>query len=496
MKLPQFLTISLIAINLLAVGQVKIAESVEIDLEKGASTSYKIKTFGKDGFVTYNDLPTPKAGIKTYSHTFYNNKLEVEKTVDIQQNVNFKLLHSLSTDNAVYQVFFKTNGTYNVVKFLSNGSKQEYNFKLLPKFRSSVGYILNNNLIMAGTVKSNATLFVVNLEDGTSKLINFLKYFKGSTQIKYLQYLKEEEEIHLWVSKLVAGKPEYHLMIIDNEGNVKGNPAAFTSIQGKIIDEISSKKLGNGDYLITGSYAEKSYGYAEGFFITKMSDNVIETPKYTLFTKLEKFFDYLPENQKNKIEKKQEKKNAKGEDLVVKYLLTLHDVVEVNGEYILLSEAYYPTYHTETYTTYVNGRPSTQTRRVFDGYEYTHATVLAFNKNLEIEWDNIFPMDIMYRPFTVKKFINMGIEKDEINLIYSTGNSIKTMTLVDGEETNKSNEKIKFDDDVISSRTIGNVVLWYDGAFLSYGVQTYKALNDDNKKEKKTLFYIQKITFK
>src|SRR5688572_18206957 len=121
----------------------------------------------------------------------------------------------------------------------------------------------------------------------------------------------------------------------------------------------------------------------------------------------------MNEKQQEKIEKKKEKKEASGEELNLSFYVTVHDITVKDGEYFFLGEFYYPTYRTESYTTMgANGTMVTHYRRVFDGYQYSHASVAGFDMSGKLLWSNTFEMWLNYKPFKVKQFIRMTQEEE------------------------------------------------------------------------------------
>ena len=112
-------------------------------------------------------------------------------------------------------------------------------------------------------------------------------------------------------------------------------------------------------------------------------------------------------------------KEAKGKKLRYNYNLITHDIIEMNEQYVLVGEAYYATYRTETYyTTDSKGNMVMQTRTVFDGFQYSHAVVAGFDKKGNKLWDNTFEMWLSHKPYFAKKYITVSTTDDKINLLF------------------------------------------------------------------------------
>lgn len=514
MKKILFFVLAL-ATTMSAWSQVKTTAEVILPITPESSGSMSILTFGKNGLMAISETNKEVKGSYTTVVDFYDVELEKGKTIKSSLPFPFADKGSYKSENNYYLINAKLS-EYVLRDFEMNGDVEETRFELNNKFHLIDFKVENDKAFMCGMIKSNVNFFILDIKSKKVKTINFLKYFKGLTFFKSMQYLKESKEMHLWIYTLLKGKPIYHLLIIDEDGEVKDNAIEFKPMADKYMDEVSAKKLSNGDYIITGTYGSRNYdtvkkakysalmgytyisggttsfGSSNGFFICKLRDGSFSDIQFTLYTKLDKFFDYLSEKGQSKIDKKKEKAEAKGKEFETNQLMILHEVKETKTGYLVIGEAYYPTYRTETYSS--GGK--TYTRRVFDGFQYTHAVILDINKDLEIEGNNIFEMTLQYKPYSAVRFINVGFEKDETHLVYSTGNKIYTRTFAGSEQVSETEDEIKLDEDALKSSTSSYTRFWYPGTFVSYGEQYYKVKNEKDKKEKKREHFIMKLEFK
>lgn len=495
--------------------QVKTSAEVIIPITPESPGAMDIETFGKNGLMAITLNNKDVKGSYTTVVDFYDVELDKGKTLKSSLPYVYASKGDYKNESHFYRINAKA-AEYVLRDFEMNGDVEETRFDLNNKFHLIDFVVENDKAYMGGMIKSNVNFYILDVKSKKVKTINFLKYFKGLTFFKSMQYLKESKELHLWVYTLLKGKPVYHLLIIDEDGEVKDNAIEFKPMADKYMDEVSAKKLANGDYIITGTYGSKNYdtvkkakysaimgytyiaggatsfGSSNGFFICKLSDGSFSNIQFTLYTKLDKFFDYLSEKGQSKIDKKKEKAEAKGKEFETNQLMILHEVKETKTGFLVIGEAYYPTYRTETYSS--GGK--TYTRRVFDGFQYTHAVILDINKDLEIEGNNIFEMTLQYKPYSARRFINVGFDKGETQLVYSTGNKIYTRTFTGSEQVSETEDVIKIDEDALKSSTSSSIEYWYPGTFVSYGEQYYKVKNEKDKKEKKREHFIMKLDFK
>lgn len=214
----------------------------------------------------------------------------------------------------------------------------------------------------------------------------------------------------------------------------------------------------------------------------------------------------MTDRTQERIEKKIKNKKEKGKTLNIKYHLALHEMQQVNDGYIFLGEAFYLTYRTESQTIYVNGSPQTQTYSVFDGYQYTHAILIKFDLEGNIDWDQIFKMWPNNKPFYIKKFISIDKENKNNGLyfVFADGSKIvsKAFNLDGGLIYEKTSDDIEnlYEGDK-TKWAISNIDFWYNGYFISYGTQKIKNTNGvkDNKdksvKKKRKVYFINKIAY-
>jgi hypothetical protein len=178
-----------------------------------------------------------------------------------------------------------------------------------------------------------------------------------------------------------------------------------------------------------------------------------------------------------------------GKQLTMDYSMTIHPIVTLSDGYILVGEAFYPTYATRE--TIVNGKTVRQTS--FDGYRYTHAVVVKFDVNGNRKMDQCLPLKLDYKPKEVLKFVAVNASvPNQISLSYVTDN-ILTYKVFNQSGTEISQNKCEIvatgreDERLIS--TTANMRHWYDANFLVSGYQTTK----DQDGERTKVFYLNKV---
>ena len=142
--------------------------------------------------------------------------------------------------------------------------------------------------------------------------------------------------------------------------------------------------------------------------------------------------------------------------------------------------------------------PTTTTTTVFDGFQYTHATVAAFDLEGKKLWDKTFEMWPSYKPFMVKRFISISTENDKIDLLFATGNTIRSFSVnVEGSVANERSANLitETDDAEKVKRSSSNLTHWYGNTFIASGYQTIKDSEEKIGNKKRSYFFINKIVY-
>ncbi|MFA4851749.1 MAG: hypothetical protein WC599_04445 [Bacteroidales bacterium] len=526
---------------------------VEIEAKKG-SDDYNVVPVGKDGVILFYESNEKEKGNKIWVFTKYNTGLKEDwnEEVPVQKSLNFikyyiddekKMLYvllgnmhyvagqssELTSNNAsgTFQIVSIdiSNGNSNIINSKFPGSLYIRDLKVINDKASifcmtsptrgdaCMQMFLTCTCIPAFTgltvFKFHSLIMNVNLNDGTFTTI----------PIKY------EGNTLLLNSELVQDKSTYYKVFVKNKPNAKttsnylidysGNgdlikKSKIKSGSNKLLRTFKYQNLGSDESIIIGTYdTEKKKGFtfnpannesmglnsvSEGIYFTKMKGEDQEFIKFYPFSKMENFFNYLKSKTANKVKEKVKKAEKKGKKLNVNYNLLVHKIIEKNGQYILIGDAYYPEYRRECTTittTSSTGAVSTSTscRDIFIGYRFTHAVVAAFDKEGNKLWDNSFAIqDVL--TYNLKEKVKVMFDGDNIVLTYSHDGYLKSQ-IIKGNEIVQSKEETKIETlnegDKVKQNWSSDMDFWYDNYFLSWGYQKIK------NKGKRTVFYFNKI---
>lgn len=259
--------------------------------------------------------------------------------------------------------------------------------------------------------------------------------------------------------------------------------------------------------LICGTYGHRRSDYSRGLFLARHRENEKQELEYFDFADLENFFTYMKAKRQTRISNKISRKKIKGKKAKFNYRLLVHDVLENDGNFIMIGEAFYPRYES---TSYYSGYGSSwgrysgggQTVSSFAGYKYTHAVIVGFNKQGKMLWDNSFEIEDV-QTFALEQYVHADAYDDKIVLLYLYNDEIRTK-VISGSEVleGKSfdNVKLSFEDDVAKAKNnnydaIGGLEKWYGHNFIAYGMQKIKNLRDSGVKLNRRVFYVNKVYY-
>ncbi|MDB4835301.1 hypothetical protein OAH12_01820 [Cyclobacteriaceae bacterium] len=363
---------------------------------------------------------------------------------------------------------------------------------------------LGEHVYLQAKYKGKLEVASINIQSGGVKHFPFA--VKGKYYIEDLQLVGKGDKQELWAEFYQYAYKNHKLYTFkrfDINGKALKSFTLAASTE-KYRLNISNSKTKNGSYFSCGTYnLKKPKGTSQGIYVTRYSnDGKVKYDNFINYMDLDNYTNYLPEKTENKLEKKHDKKKARGKELKIKQLMLAHEIIEKGDEYIFLGEGYYATYRTEHYTDWVtdangNSRAVTRTRQVFDGYQYTHGLVVAFDEAGKKTWDQTFGMTLGYKPMHARKFFNATTEGKQLKIMYGTSSLLSSISIYRGDIVNQNvfsatyteneNDKVK--------HSYGDVGFWYGKNFVSYGYQKIKNKKDKNVAKKRFIYFINKIEF-
>lgn len=477
-------------------GQSSTEGRIEIDIKDGYENE-SCHPIGTNGLVIFAKSKKSEDGQYEYKYDFYGTDLKLQETKSEMVGKKLYSTHKIINEDGILEFFRGKKNTFTII-YADKGSKSfervEGVFPKKFKFESIIKS--EKSLLIVGRIKKEYKLLILDYKTGEYETADIRLPDNESLKFEILNFGLMEDKKEFFISlklRIDRKHSESYMLVYSDKGELKDAVNVNTNEEVNLVSLVADH-IGEDIYALTGTYSNNNYGTSIGIFFGKINKGKLEYLNTHLYTSFSNFFNYLPERQQAKIERKKEKAEAKGKELLYPYLMATHNILTLNEDYIYVGEAYYPTYRSEV--TY-NSKGQAQYRQVFDGYQYTHATIVCFDKQGNKKWDQIFELNPGYKPFYQKKFIRTipGKNTNTVDLVYASYNKIVSKSInSDGNIVRDASsipiETLNEDDKVKSSTS--EVSYWYENYFLSYGTQKIKNMADRNTRR---VFYFNKIKY-
>lgn len=484
--------------------QVSLEKRLEYS-EDDKSYKYKFFSYGEEGGLIKYLVRNKR------ERTFITHLISVDELLNEGRKSSYSVSDQLSASE-IYQVnnllipidYSYKKGSYQL-RIINRESLSIKLFEGKFKRRSIVKHIslLGDNLFVTTTDKKGTTLRIINIIKNEFKdiKINLDDYKNAYLSNVERVAIRDKEEYQVQFSFFEKDKASKHLVFrYSSTGELKKEPFIIDIAPDKaIVDMRFTYSEETDEFIIVGTYtANKKSGYANGMYTGRINEQgKVSGMKTYNFLELDHFTEFLSKKKLARLEKKKKRKEAKGNEFVYKGNAAVHNIYFNNGKRYLISEFYYATYRTESYSS--NGQ--TYYRTVFDGYQYTHTLVAALDDAGELLWTHIFDMGVTQKPFYIKKFIRKNINEDgDLELSYANASGLNFITFTEDGDIKKERSydfiKTEKEEEVVKYTINSNVVYWYDNYYVVSGFQKIKnAPAEKKKKRKRKIYFINLISY-
>ena len=492
-------------------------------------TPYRVIPLGSKGVLVAN-----RGQRSTYVLTKLNGDFERDWGVEVQLESGFELMATDYEGQSVFLLFGGgKNEYYQVVKVnVGPGFVENFFLQVLDKFQITEFKTLGYSVFLSGMVRDEPVFVYTNLANKQTKMlpsvaksgsvIQAIEIDTTNRLVNVAYALRRGKDVRLVARTYNEDGLQLAQVVVDPEGD-------YSLLNGRLFVLSDSTKLMIGTYGFRGMQSNGS-PTAQGIFISKITDGEVDFTQYHSFTDFQNFFKYMDPKQQARMEDRIKRKKERGDDLKLNCRVLVHDVIQKDGNFILVGEIYNPEYRYNNnspfgfnngfggpmspfggfggYNPFYSpwglrnpyfGNPWYGTGRfnnnnqIFDGYTYTHAVVAGFDQQGELIWDNSLPFENV-RTSELKEKIKVKVNTDStMSLFYSNNGNIKSK-IVKGNEVVEglSNMSIGTLDaaDKVRSTNTDDVEFWYDNHYLAWGYQ--RIAGEDGRR---SVFYLSKIAF-
>lgn len=248
----------------------------------------------------------------------------------------------------------------------------------------------------------------------------------------------------------------------------------------------------DGTQVITGNFSIRNSDYSKGFFFTEINHGGDYNIRYYNFSDLENFFKYMKPSREARIKARINRRKETGKIVRHSYLFLNHELQALGDHYVLLGEAFYPRYY------YLNSFGySTRGERIFDGYRYTHAVVIGFDRQGNLLWDNSFEINDV-KTFYLLQFVKLAPRNGKLGLMYVYENELRSKIIardkvMEGKTIRSLN--LKYESDNERNTESSALEYWYDPFFIAYGIQYVNNSKSDRENSGRKVLFINKVKF-
>ena len=455
-----------------------------------------------------------------------NNRLEIPVQSDYE---SFYILPLDSSGLALYRTYVAPKENLIELQRLDTAFHQvwkgflpfskQYNFVTIRAYGNRIFIFFRP----ADTKKNNFNITVVNIQDGTYRsfvienLIRFdpSEYVVGKAGLLIAGYFNlrplalfysfDTQKAHMLSGFLnepgeitqIKTYPDGNTDIVISAKNntrrkclwIRRFDAAGEMIKTIVLEPGEKKNLifgraakdVNDRQVVAGVYGQFSL-FARGIFVAEINPDGAYVIHYYNFSELKNFFHYLRPKKEMRIQNRIERRKVKGKKTKFNYRVLVDEVLPYKDQFILVAEAYIPHYaSTPSGYSYI------------DGYQYTHAFTIGFDRNAKVQWDNSIDMNDL-KSGRIRPFVKLMRGQDDVELLYINSNRLWSK-VIRGNEVVRDKTPEVLSPAAIPALNLRNgqnsqLEYWYSNHLIAYGTQNIRTPDNAIRK----VFFINKLT--
>jgi len=382
------------------------------------------------------------------------------------------------------------------------GKYRQYEINSLIRFSATECKVTGRGVLIGGYFNRVPLVLFYDLQTHKSSILPGLLNEDGElTQIKVF----EDDSFQVLIGGLnFMRQRTIWIKNYQPDGTILDNYALVPADNTGLIFGRATRSEGN-VHILSGVYGLRNSEYSRGLFISTIDPTGLQTTKYYNFGDLQNFFNYMKAKRSNRIKERIERRKIRGKKVRFNYRFLIHEVIEHNDQFIVLGEAFYPQYSSVGNATYrgffyprsFSGYPMIRGDQVFEGYRYTHAVIIGFDRDGNLLWDNSFEINDV-KTYSLEQFVRFDVQDDKIVLLYLYDNEIRTKIIRDSEVLEgKTIDPIRtlHENDVLvrTRRNTNQLDYWYDANFYAYGIHEIENAAPGGGIEKRRVFFVNKI---
>jgi hypothetical protein len=456
---------------------------------------------------------------------FYNTELKQQWSNSLQIDPKSQFIESYQEGGVVYILFGNdSRRIFEIFRISCNiGLIQQYAFNSLPNFEINQFKVNQETAYLGGNIKKEPVILSIELGERTPRVIT-----GGFRERANLQSVEFTQDGNISASYILSRKRRNIIVIkeIAAFGKVVDQKAiepkkGYTFINGKLF------QLGEDKQVVIGNYGTGSTSnglpVSQGIYIISKLDLRESQQKvdYYSFTEFSSFFDFLSKKRQDKIEKQAKRKKSRGGELRLDYKLLVHDLIKDDDGFLLVADVFKPIIRTNNFNNF--GMMPLGMSRFYnpfimsplyysrfammnssawypwngggnasiEGFDYTHAFMVAFDNDGNIKWDNSIVYDDV-KSYDLKEKISVAQTKDSFYAAYTDQSKLSLVVIGEnGVTADKETLVVRKENESIKETEFSDASFWYGNNFLYWGYQKIKTTDEGKRK----VFFITKVQF-
>lgn len=485
----------------------QIAQPDRFELEVDNHAGFVVAPAGESGVFLFREIEnTYNATDNLWEVYLLDTALNIKWRREYFINPNFINISHLFIDGKLHLLFSsKKQGdrSLSLVSFsVTSGEVDNYLIRNFIPFAFYDFKVINNAVLIGGYFNYRPLVVLYNLDEQIPRVLP--GFFNERAQLIEMK-VNDNSTFDIILS---GPDEEKNTTLFINTFDVFGNLLKKISLDSQRSKSLlfgRAETLENQNQLVAGVYGRRRSEYSRGVFVANINPYGEQKIKYYNYAEFENFFKYMKARREKRVISRIERKKIKNKKIKFNYRLLVHELIRHEDQYILLGEAFYPKYKTITgngglfSSGWALNRGLHNSSIVFDGYRYTHAIILGFDKQGNLLWDNSFEINDVVS-FELEQFVHVNASGDRVDLLYVFEDAIRSKTIkgsqvLEGKEENKV--RLKYDSDKIEDKStkISGLHKWYGDVFLTYGTQTIQNLRTEGVGLNRKVFFVNKVVF-
>jgi len=487
----------------------RVELNANLDME-----DYSLVPCGENGILVFFESDTKGSDIDTriWHFAFYSRNLQQLWLADTALITGVKYKGYSSDGQNTYLIFLdvdRQKSTNNLQILKIDYQLNEFGILSLqaPEKSEPVHFSIHdgNAIIAYNNSKFEPHIQIIDLSDGSSKLVTL--ELEGLNIIQELSFDLDDNAVYAVVENYISKLQNAILIVqMDQSGGIERTFSINPAIEKKVINQARIAYMGGDTLLVMGTYSNEASKLADardetgpetaGYFITRFEGDKEIFIHYYNFLEFKEMYRALSSKTVADLRIKAEKQKSKGEEYSLDYTLLLHDIIQYKGNYVILSEAYFPEYRTVTNMYYdYYGRPIPQTYTVFDGYNFISGIAAAFTPDGKLVWDDGIEIRNILT-FNLAKYMESFVGGEDLAFFYSAEDKLY-YKIAGSPETGNVLQNISIESQYKGDKVMedlgSKMIHWYKNYFICYGYQKIK--NNRISGGKRTVFYFNKLAF-